>query len=263
MSVKGADFPQELRPFVKTFEGIATRHNYAQVFEDFLTLVMCCYARETEEPLYFETIKRYSKEEVNQFPRLMADLIILYRKSGEPWSDPLGTFYEVLASTYKMKALGQFFTPNCICDMMASINGPGEYDKKRTGLLVNDPACGSGRMLLAYNAKYPDNVYVAEDLDGICVKMTAVNMLFHGCRGEVVHHDSLRPDSWHGGWMVNADMKVTNCPSILRIAQADSLITRVWRQELAPHQEETKVILNKEQPEEAEAVAEKDLKYLF
>ena len=59
------------------------------------------------------------------------------------WIDVFGNIYEEMyQSKGKSSMLGQFFTPEGLCTIMAKING-GISGK------TGDPACGSGRTLLA------------------------------------------------------------------------------------------------------------------
>ena len=61
---------------------------------------------------------------------------------------------------------------------------------------MNDPTCGSGRLLLAYHVRNLGNYLVAEDISRTCCLMTVCNMLIHGCVGEVIQHDSLLPEDF-------------------------------------------------------------------
>jgi type I restriction enzyme M protein len=60
------------------------------------------------------------------------------------------------------------------------------------GKNVNEPACGSGRLVLAANQVAKGNYYICQDLDPICCKMTAINLCFHEIRAEIHCMDSLR-----------------------------------------------------------------------
>lgn len=198
---KTREVPGELKEFNKFFNQLTYRHDVSTVFDDFLTIFICVFARETQEPLYFETIKRYDKKELNYFAKMMGELLILYNnaKLNEDWIDPLGDYYEVLAGQYKKSRLGQFFTPKSLCDIMAHISLTGATWGKK----INDPTCGSGRLLLASNKAVQGNYYIAQDLDAICCKMTAINLCMHQIRGEVHHMDTLRMTAPHRSYAIN------------------------------------------------------------
>ena len=103
--------------------------------------------------------------------------------------------------------------------------------------------CGSGRVLVLEKmqrdwgytpteaeARRP---YVScEDLDYNCVKMSAINLAFHGCFGECVCHDSLcEPDKVRLGFIINETMWPfpTGIPSIRKEMNPLRFVaTRLW-----------------------------------
>ncbi len=114
------------------------------------------------------------------------------------WADPLGNIYEELTSKSKSSALGQFFTPEDICNLMAQMVIEKDWGKK-----IVEPCCGSGRMILAANSIQDGNEYVAQDIDHICCKMTALNMAFHRIRGTVYHMDALQNSEPWNVYLIN------------------------------------------------------------
>lgn len=104
------------------------------------------------------------------------------------WIDFFGEIYEEMyQSNRKASTLGQFFTPPSVCDMISELSVP-VYGR------INDSACGSGRTLLASASASRfsrSNVYFGEDIDSVSVKMCALNLMIHGCRGFVLQHDSI------------------------------------------------------------------------
>ena len=111
-----------------------------------------------------------------------------------------GIYEEMYQSRSKSSTLGQFFTPPAVCDLLAYCSEPIEGK-------ISDCACGSGRTLLAAGAESGfsrDNYYVGEDLDLVSVKMCALNLMIHGCRGRVVQHDTLmNPICYDYGFRIN------------------------------------------------------------
>ena len=117
------------------------------------------------------------------------------------WIDFFGGIYEEMyQSNRKASTLGQFFTPPPVCDMMGALSIPVHGR-------INDSACGSGRTLLAAAAESGfdrNNIYVGEDVDIASVKMCALNLMIHGCRGEVLQHDSiLETETYDFGFRIN------------------------------------------------------------
>lgn len=140
-----------------------------------------------------------NKDLINKF---VCDLIKEYGSgtTTEGWCDPWGDTYQDISSKSHCKQLGQFFTPKHICTLTAQLNNPEGTVQNKT---ILDPACGSGRMLLAAKSLNPNNYFFGEDLDEICCKMTVCNFLFHGCIGEVINHNSLgKRNEFYAGWRI-------------------------------------------------------------
>ena len=131
------------------------------------------------------------------------------------WRDPFGDIFMEYLGNKDLR--GQCFTPENIANLCTRIimdealRKPERIDCGifKNMIITNDPACGSGRMLLAA-ARYMElqhNEYIyciGEDIDTTCVKQTAINLALHGCYGEVVCHDTLKnPDGLRFGYIVN------------------------------------------------------------
>ncbi len=170
------------------------------LFDDFLTLTLCAFGMGRYEKEYLQTLKPYSKEEINIFPQLLAELVNYYtvKSSSGGWVDGLGEFFEEHNGKFGRDARGQFFTPPQLCDLMARMHEPVKGK-------INDPAAGSGRCLIAVDRLHPqnryNNFYIAQDVDLRCVKMCAINMQLYGMRGAVIHANSLSLDIF-GGYRV-------------------------------------------------------------
>ncbi len=199
--LKTKDVPRELRPFNSLFFSFQYKFELDMLFDDLLTILICCLARQTEEELYHKTIQKYTKKQLNIFAKMFGQLLIIYdnAKTVGDWADPLGDYYEALAGNYKKSRLGQFFTPKHLCDMIAQMTlTKGEWGKN-----INEPCAGSGRMILAANHFTEGNYYVAQDLDPICCKMTAINMCLHEVRGEVHNMDVLKNNNPTVSYSIN------------------------------------------------------------
>ncbi|SFU49040.1 type I restriction enzyme M protein [Pustulibacterium marinum] len=214
MSNKALPVPQELKEFNSCFFEFEYKHDLNRVFEDFLTIVICCYGFGTNEDLYFETIKPYSKEELNKFAKLLALLMGAYGEAHakNEWIDPLGNYYEFLTGNYKKSRLGQYFTPPELCDMMAQmIIEPNDFGKK-----VGEPCSGSGRMVLAADHIAKGNYYVCQDKDLICAKMTAINLAMHGIKAEVHCMDTIRMNDLRASYYINYEYWKLKTPHIVQ-----------------------------------------------
>jgi type I restriction enzyme M protein len=180
---------------VRLFESSALyRHNYGQLFDDWLTILVCMFANGRMEEEYLKVIERYKPREVaaladmtGKYMELMCQMV----PAKGHWYDALGEIYMYLNSKSKSSRLGQFFTPASLCDLIARMT---PVDPGKT---VLEPACGSGRMVLAIHALHPSkDLRIAIDVDPMCAKMTAINFLLHGVRAEVACANTLEPDRW-------------------------------------------------------------------
>ena len=169
------------------------------------------------------------------------------------WYDPFGDLYMAIHAGGGGK--GQFFTPPSVAQVVAETNlaGWNEPTGQSTPfghrITISDCAAGSGRMPLAgytvilrkmqtewgYNAVQTEarRPFIScEDLDYNCVKMSAINMAFHGCFGEAVCHDTLcEPDKVRLGYVINETMWPfpTGIPSIRKEMDPMRFVcTRLW-----------------------------------
>ena len=127
--------------------------------------------------------------------------VIHEMENEQGWLDFFGKVYEeTFKSKSKASALGQFYTPDSICDLMADMTIKGEFET------ANDCACGSGRTMLALFAKSDKtqyHYYTAGDIDLISVKMCALNFMVHGMIGEVKQQDALLQSTPHVIYKIN------------------------------------------------------------
>jgi len=204
---------KELKNFNSLFNKFMYSWDASNIFDDFLSIFICCFARGTQEDWYFDVIKRYKKEELNIFAQMMAELLILYSnaKQNNDWIDPLGEYYEILASNHKKSSFGQFFTPKPICDLMTQFSlQNADWDKT-----VNDPTCGSGRTLLSANQHTKDMTYIGQDLDPVCAKMAAINLCMHQMKGTIYCMDTLRMTEPKKTYAINPNFHKHNTLLIL------------------------------------------------
>ncbi len=208
------------KKFNEIFNSLAYKHDQAKLFEDVLTIGLTQFSFpncEISKELHQNAIRSYSPKEKKIINQLIFEIVHIYKielsHENIRWHDFFGTYYEIITSRFKSSRLGQFFTPEPICTLMAMCipNDPTTSQK------VNDPTCGSGRLLLAHHtSNFNPNVinyYIAEDLDLICVKMTVFNFLLHGVKGEVIWHDSLiEPATYRYRFLVNPYLNKNGIP---------------------------------------------------
>ena len=182
-----------------------------QVFSDLLKFIIGNF-NPTPAP---DPSWHYTKEQNRGFHNLM--LLWLSCMQAEldrcEWADPWGDLFMAITPRGGMR--GQFFTPVDLCNLMADITAPAKTEPKTAcgafgrRVTISDPTCGSGRNLLAAHAKFivagaKKPYLVGEDVDPVCCLMTAVNLMAHGCFGEVICHNTLtNPKGVNFGFIIN------------------------------------------------------------
>lgn len=223
---KKQEDPYTLKVFKEKFSRAAyTGWGYDRTFDDFLTIVIAAHTRNYATGLshyedeYLKVIEPYKKRNtLKYFPQLLAILIMYMEKHKDSSSgnDLLGDFYEQELSHGKN---GQYFTPFPICMFMTQVIR-GE-DTKSVNVL--DPACGSGRMLLAFGrGSTQSHRYYGIDIDRMCVKMAAINLFFNGLSGEVMCGNALNPHDFRFAY------RVSHIPlGIFKIEEKEA--SQIWR----------------------------------
>ena len=205
---KAASVPSQ-RTFSETILKIGYRFSLPRVFDDFLTMsIAACTQNLATKKSYYEdeylqTVAYYKDSELRyEFPKAFSQLIreMEDRVHESAGNDVLGEFFETHISKGKN---GQFFTPAPLCHFMASIlfidrNTTDTKSIETKPLRILDPACGSGRMLVAaYKTHGNGHEYYGIDIDRTCVKMTALNLFLNGMwNSEVMCANALLPDDF-------------------------------------------------------------------
>lgn len=245
----GYELPVELRTLEKMFKQLTyhSGRDSVTVFGDFLTYILYGFNPAPKpDPTW-----KYKKSETKQFHDMMLEYFTVMDKMVDKrgWYDAFGDFFMAVVGHTSRQYRGQFFTPHIICDFMAKIilGERGEYPDTPTitcgafgrRVIVSDPTAGSGRLLLAAHAdlcskEYPNHYMIAEDIDTLCCKMSAINLCMHGCFGEVVCHDTLlHPDKVVLGYKINEMMHpFPVCPSIRPIDDPGAFVCTTLAREM-------------------------------
>lgn len=197
---------------VKLFEKLRYRHNMFSVFSDFLEMSAIAISnsvdminRPSREKRHLEIIKRYEKEELEIFPKILDELI---DELEENPSDVLGSIYMQLELSNSWQ--GQFFTPMSISHLMAELMIPG-FEKKieeKGYISINDPAVGGGATIIGLANALKNKGYnyqkvmrvVAQDIDIKSVHMCYVQLSLLGINAVVIRGNTLTlkfdKDTW-------------------------------------------------------------------
>ncbi len=246
--MKTQEVPHYLRGFNDIFSYFDYTHSTHTVWNDFLNLAVYGLAYSREQARIDEIAARYKEKEQAKLWELFDCIVRLYAdaKSEGEWIDPLGDYYEVLSSKGSKQWFGQFFTPHSVCEMIAQITAGAD---KPVGKANLDPACGSGRLLLAFNHLYPNNFMFGSDLDKTCVLMTALNLCLQGAKGEVCWKNALDINDHRLILAINiATFDGVCLPSIIEIEKEQSFMYAMDMKLIAKKEPKLQVVAP--QPEE-------------
>jgi type I restriction enzyme M protein len=201
---------KEFLGLTKALQKISNRHNFSNVFDDFMTMAICAYSFGKMEDLYVKTISKYSADEIPLFGQALGEMINEYDNNMNDegdWKDILGKVFEETNSSFTASNNGQFFTPHSLCNLMANLICSKEACEEN--IYVNDCSSGSGRNLIAHSRLHPLNrfraFYVAQDLDERCVNMSVLNFVMFGLKGIVIHMNTLSMEIFKGYRIYLAD----------------------------------------------------------
>lgn len=187
------------------------KYTNRKVFEDFVLISTYSIQNsiikdENIEDKYNKIVQKYTDEEVSQFAKMLAILIEEY-KFNDCKDDILGSVFEELNISNSKR--GQFFTPMNVSNMMAALTYKKEEVEnaiqKKDYLTVQDPACGSGRMLYStffylknMDVDVSDKVYFeGADIDELCCGMTYIQLSILGASAVIYHKDSLSNEEYN------------------------------------------------------------------
>lgn len=208
-----ADYNADVSPVVDHLREIqhTTGHRLGRVFRDWMALAVFAFERNDDE--YLERLDRYDRvsdedtkrEVADAFSRALGELVILTSEADRP---VVGDVYEQVGN--QADEFGQYFTPWHVSLAIAQINFADEDGSDATvanPLTIADPACGSGRMLVAAAKTMHDRnpetpVFVrGTDKDRTCARMAVVNLVIAGVPGVIRCGDSLTLEI-HRAWEV-------------------------------------------------------------
>ncbi len=148
-------------------------------------------AAETMEDQYLAMVERHKdgkpgKRGIDLMSQMFGELVDAMTRDE---NDILGDLFQ---GSITYGEAGQFLSPQSIAELLArmSVDPDARPTRDRT-IYVSDPACGTGRMLLAATNVNPHLECVGVDVDARCVKITSVNLGLRSRYGYVVCGNSL------------------------------------------------------------------------
>jgi hypothetical protein len=180
-------------PLFKKLEQLSQRSSVSrgQAFEDFLTAMVCALAAETKEEEYMAMIERHKSGKPGQRGAdLMAHMFGEFVNAvSDSDADILGDLFQ---GSITYGEAGQYFTPESVTKLMAELSvDPDMRLTPERPLYIQDPCCGTGRMLLEASNINRHAELVGQDIDARCVKITAINLGLRSRYGWVVCGNTL------------------------------------------------------------------------
>jgi hypothetical protein len=194
--------------FVKAIHELTRsgHRNHREVFSDFLELSFCALAAQTHprdserghelEKRYMRVVGDRDPEYIRRMPELLSMMAIALNE--EP-CDFLGSVAGELGALNEH--MGQFFTPFHVSYLMAQmlLSDVGEVIKRDGHVVVGEPTCGSGGMVIAAAQVVRDlgfdprkHMYVqAVDLSATAFQMAYVQLSACGIPADVIHGNSI------------------------------------------------------------------------
>lgn len=196
---------QTINPKYKEFINLLNfsrgKYEIKEVFKDFVTVYAIAiknkfYYEQKDEDLYFKTIEKYKKNELDFFPKLIEELQKLYLQEREI-IDVLGEIYFQIGGIKKGNK--QFFSPKSIGILNGIITQVYLLAKKEKFNTIYDPACGSGTLLLCSanvlmckGIDYTKEAfYWGQDIDFVCFCMSYIQMSLYGMPALIIWGDTL------------------------------------------------------------------------
>ncbi len=190
--MRALEFPKLLETI-----GRKTGDRPAEVWRRHLAMSFAALSYGTREQVYMDAIKSIKdRPEVLEHHAQAFAVMVNDYEHGERFADHLGDYHMDLQSKKAAQFGGEFFTPTDLARLMASLSrGQLPTDKP---IDVHEPACGSGRMVLAVaedlvaQGHSPLCMRVnAWDLNVMCAQMTYINLTLWGIPAVVVHGNTM------------------------------------------------------------------------
>lgn len=189
-----------VKEFISKLSNLDRSKSVSTVFNDFLTLSCCSlaqtvYRSDILEQKYLNIIKTYTKEQAEEFSKLLAFLVLGLEQAPQ---DFLGQVF--MSLNLGSQANGQYFTPYSVCKFMAEINFTEIKTIQNNQLItLSEPCCGSGGIIIAFaetlkeqGYNYQHQLFVeAIDIDETCFKMAYIQLSILGIPARVMLGDTL------------------------------------------------------------------------
>lgn len=208
-----SNLSEHQQEFVKLARANCGRQRIHEVFRDFCEMNALSISNAVDQHHYSEREERYlqlaahyTKDEVERFGAMAARVVLGLEQQ---FGDFLGEVFMALDLGDNWK--GQFFTPYQVSSLMARLTlGVDRQGIEQRGFLtVNEPACGSGGMVIAFAESLLEQGFnpadhmhaVVTDIDSTAVHMAYIQLSLCGVPAFVLHGNALQPGTVWSSWV--------------------------------------------------------------
>ncbi len=200
-----------LPKFARTLEKLSHHgrcSSYLDTFANFVHMAACSLAvpsmkgpgTEREEE-YMQIFRRLPEGHPQLYAEAFGDLV--QEMESQPYHDVMGDVYQEWSSSAQAQHGGEFFTPHELCKLMARMTVTREMFESDRPAMTEEPACGSGRFILAtaeimreWNIPPCHLKARCIDVNKLAADMCYVNLTLHGIPAEVIHGNTLSGKAW-------------------------------------------------------------------
>lgn len=236
---------------------VAEKYSIAKVFYDFIEMMALEIAIKTGhaniEERFNKTKSQYREEYLLHYNNFKT--LVIKEFQDNRFQDVFGVLFHELELHNNFK--GQFFTPYSVSQAIAKMSITESDLQKQDFLLMNEPACGSGGMIIAasqvveelkYN--YAEKlIWIAQDIDLHCVYMCFIQLTLTGVAAIIRHSNSLSVEVFESFY--TAAYLLNNCKTRLENRFRENKTLEIIRDMQKEEKDETEKeeIQNKENKE--------------
>ena len=202
-----------IKEFISEISNIKSVHPWI-AYSDFMEVSVCTLKKPFEyiydeniDNKFLSVLKKYNDKEKEIFPKLLGIFISLMdiEASKGFFTDIAGKIFHLLNA--ENKKTGQIFTPNNLGYLTASVMDRNIIKKtidEQGYIVINEPACGSGSLILGlatlmlelgYNPQ--KQLFIrATDIDKRCVDMCFNQLSYYGLSAVIVQGNTLTQEEW-------------------------------------------------------------------
>ena len=236
---------------------VAEKYSIAKVFYDFIEMMALEIAikigHTNKEERLNKTKSQYQKQYLIHYDNFKMLVIEEFQKNR--FQDVFGVLFHELQLHNNFK--GQFFTPFAVSQSIAKMSITESDLQKQDFLLMNEPACGSGGIIIAasqvveeLNYNYAEKlIWVAQDIDLHCVHMCFIQLNLTGVAAIIQHSNSLSVEVFESFY--TAAHLLNNCKTRLENRFRENKTLKIIRDMQKEEKDETEKeeIQNKENKE--------------